>query len=151
MSRSALDSFRRNHPDPRDFLIWSHATLAIGFTLLASTGIAFADDPPLVLSNEQIGMTRAEIDATQPDRNHETPSAATDRSAPNPNAATAPAWGSEFVSNEGSLPAGCADSALGTPGAAIGSFDQCIEVSIRGGVGYEESARVCHALFPGQG
>jgi hypothetical protein len=40
---------------------------------------------------------------------------------------------------------------MAASGTAVGSFGQCIETSIRGGVGYDESARVCQALFPEPG
>jgi len=67
-----------------------------------------------------------------------------------PSAAAVPNWGSEFISSEYSPPARCADSTLAAPSGAIVSFGQCIEVSIRGGVGYNAASGVCQVLFPGQ-
>lgn len=138
------------------------AVLAASFPLLLGLGAslparpAAADEPPLVLSSEHIGMSADEIRAEQAPVAEEPPVVLR---ATGSSSADAPVTntGSEFVSAEGGAPvpapfpedASCESG--GVAAGAISSFGACIEASIRGGVGFEESAHVCRALFPGQG
>jgi hypothetical protein len=139
---------RTKHPTS---LIWT--SLAASLSILAATSRARADDPPLMLSNEHIGMTSVQIQSTQSIDAHDAPfaPAGLDPIDTHPSDASFPAWGSEFVSNENPGPVGCMYSPGGSPGRAIGSFGQCIEASIRGGVSYDAASPVCRTLFPGQG
>jgi hypothetical protein len=140
------------------------AVLATSFSLLLGLGAslsarpAAADEPPLVLSSEHIGMSGDEIRAEQAPVAEEPPvvlraNGSAGAEAPVTNT------GSEFVSAEGAVPVPApvpvVEDAACEPGdvagGAISSFGHCIEASIRGGVGFEESAHVCRALFPDQG
>jgi len=117
---------------------------------------AFAEDAPLLLSNEHVDMTASEIEAVQPAPVQAAAAAAAPPAGdPGSIGRAAPNWGSEFVSNEGGEANASGDASLAiplpAPGSAIAGFGQCMEVSIRGGVGYDPASTVCRALFPGQG
>jgi len=143
-SRSALRPTLRPTPRPslRSGAFSPVFLLALACTLgatFAVSGVAAADEPPLVLSGEHLGMSADEIAATQ--------------SGPEPTAedAKAEGTGSEFVSVEPGEATDCAAATTAQAGMAVTGFGQCVEASIRGGVGFEASARVCRALFPENG
>ena len=108
---------------------------------------SLGDELPIVLSNQNIGMSGAEIEASQ------TP------------APPAPSPTSEFVSAEGPVPASKPKTSDSTPGNApvapkasppvvssrpdpVSDYSDCVEKAIRGGADYSASTGVCRALFP---
>jgi hypothetical protein len=104
---------------------------------------AAAEDLPLVLSSEHLGMSAEQIEAAHAPVVEEAPVVLR-----GPQAAPSSATGSEFVSNEsGAVRAGAPASSAGS----VSSFGECVERAIRGGVGFDASDRVCRALFPEQG
>lgn len=135
--------------------------LAAVATLALFSSLAGADELPLVLSNDSIGLSGAEIEAAQappvPTPAPVAPSATPATEAPmvleSPpsvgDTATADPVPSEFVSVEG--PVTPIDCGAAAEVAGVASFEHCVEVSIRGGAGFDESSRVCRALFPEQG
>lgn len=111
---------------------------------------AFADDLPLILSNDNIGMSGSEIEASQAADVASTAATKAPMVLESPpsvgDTPGATATGSEFVSADGGeSPADC--TAVHSA-AGITSFEHCVETSIRGGVGFDDSSRVCRALFP---
>lgn len=152
-------------PSARRSLPLGAFVLALVF---AFASIASAEEPPLQLSAKHLDMSASQLEATgaagagavveasEAPLLLTAPSAVV-TSAPSavvstaPSAATAatsePVWDSEFVSSAGEAPAAtCGEAAAGVSG-----FAQCVEKSIRGGAGFDESSRVCGALFPGKG
>jgi len=184
MSRFASVALVPPRSAPRPVLARRHAacatltalaTLAPALLFVGVASPARAEEPALVLSNEHVGLSRAEIEAAQPGAIARAGPSATaaitsptpttvpttiPTAAPTPSDASArgdwsqPAWTSDFVSSESPPPA-CAVSPTSPSTCAVagtvGSFDQCMEVSIRGGAGFGEADHVCHALFPGHG
>lgn len=117
--------------------------LATTSGLAAPPPAAAAEDLPLVLSSEHLGMSAEEIEAAHAPVAEEAPVVLR-----GPEAAPSSATGSEFVSNEsGAAPARAPAGGAGS----VSSFGQCVERAIRGGVGFDASDRVCRALFPEQG
>jgi len=115
---------------------------------LVFAGVASADDLPIVLSSRHIGMSGEQIEAMQAPAPAPVAVAAVTPSSEAPLKLTLPAPSeplvpSEFVSRD---PVVCPPTA----GAALASFDQCVETSIRAGVGLQDSSRVCRALFPAE-
>jgi len=103
---------------------------------------AAADEPPLVLSSEHLDMSADEIASAQGVVADEAPIVLR---GPEPTVeqATPTVVESEFVSADGAT-----TDAAPSAGGAITTFGQCVEGAIRGGVGFEDSTRVCRALFP---
>ena len=132
----------------------------LSLLLLSLATVATADELPLVLTNESVGMTGAEIEASQAAPPVPEPATETLTLKSVPEASSNNATGSEFVSNEdpdaeevavaAHEPAPAAECAV-AGASEITSFGHCVETSIRGGVGFDESARVCRALFPERG
>jgi len=119
--------------------------LATTTGLAARAPAAAAEDLPLVLSSEHIGMSAEEIEAAHAPVAEEAPVVLRA-----PGAAPSSATGSEFVSNESGTVPGRAPEGASAAGS-VSSFGQCVERAIRGGVGFDASDRVCRALFPERG
>jgi hypothetical protein len=119
---------------------------------------ALADDAPLVLSGNDIGLTGEELDArTAAEKVVEAPepvAPAPDEplqltldEEPKPVAEKKEEpseWASE---DEAAAERECAAAARPTA-AEVTNFEYCVESAIRGGNGYDESSRVCRSLFP---
>lgn len=126
---------------------WLRATGSILLLTLWIAGVASADDLPIVLSSKHIGMSGEQIEAMQAPPPAPVAVAAVTPSAEAPLELklppNEPLVASEFVS---------ADSVVcpTAPGAALASFDQCVETSVRAGIGLKDSSRVCRALFPAE-
>ena len=124
--------------------------VGVGILIFGAPHPSLGDDLPIVLSNQNIGMSGAEIEASQ---------------APAP---PAPSPTSEFVSAEGPVPASKPKTSDSTPGNApvapvapkaappvvsshsdpVSDYSDCVEKAIRGGADYSASTGVCRALFP---
>jgi hypothetical protein len=111
-------------------------------------------DAPIVLSSEHLGMTGDEVQAAT------TP---IEPAAETPELEPEAGMESEWLTNddiagadeapalsEEAEEAGESDACptVAASPDAVADFQRCIEVSIRGGNGYEESSRVCAAVFP---
>jgi hypothetical protein len=123
----------------------SGSSLLLGLFVI---GVASADDLPIVLSSQHIGMSGEQLQAMQAPAPAPVAMAAAKPSSEAPLKLTLPSpneplVASEFVSAD---PGVCPSTA----GAALASFDQCVETSVRAGVGLRDSSRVCRALFPAE-
>jgi hypothetical protein len=118
--------------------------LATTIGLAARAPAAAAEDLPLVLSSEHLGMSAEEIEAAHAPVAEEAPVVLR-----GPQAASSSATGSEFVSNESG--AARASAPATSAAGSVSSFGECVERAIRGGVGFDASDRVCRALFPERG
>ena len=112
----------------------------LGLTLFVAAGVAWADELPIVLSNENIGMSGAEVEASQPSA----PAPPTSSPTPAPQKAEAKDSNSEFVSAEPSDPPKASNPAS----PPVTSYPVCVERAIRGGADYDASVQVCRILFP---
>ena len=112
----------------------------LGLTLFVASGVAWADELPIVLSNENIGMSGAEVEASQPSA----PAPETSPPTPTPQKADASDSSSEFVSAEPSE----APKTSNPASPAVTSYPVCVERAIRGGADYDASVQVCQILFP---
>ena len=112
----------------------------LGLTLFVAAGLAWADELPIVLSNENIGMSGAEVEASQ------SSAPATQMPPPTsaPQKAEAGDSNSEFVSAEPPD----APKASNPASPAVTSYPVCVERAIRGGADYDASVQVCRILFP---
>lgn len=129
-------------------VLWTFGVAILVF-LVAHPSLG--DDLPIVLSNQNIGMSGAEIEASQ-------------ASTP-PTPTPTPTPTSEFVSAEGPVPPSKSKASDSTPENApvaskvsppvvashpdsISDYSDCVEKAIRGGADYTASTGVCRALFP---
>jgi hypothetical protein len=147
------------------------AFLATTMLVLGAAGASLATDLPLVLTNDNVGMSADEIQEIQgpddfKDLDAEGPEAFTDGTQDDgilkltqddidgsPQAEGTVDETSEFTSAEEPAPevavvAAACPAEIETAGVA--TFEQCVEAAIRAGNGYSESAGVCRALFPAE-
>ncbi|MDG2050986.1 MAG: hypothetical protein P8M78_12560 [Myxococcota bacterium] len=114
--------------------------LVLLVALMGTSAGAWADELPIVLSNQNVGMSGSEIEASQPS------TGAAEAPAPKP-AVKKPESDdstSEFVSAE---PSGVTKPANPAP-SGVTTYPDCVEKAIRGGADYDASAKVCRILFP---
>jgi hypothetical protein len=147
----------------------------LGVLLLALVAPAGADaaagpsspdaGPPLVLTNEHIGMTAAQIEALQPAVEPppaRTEPAPTSESQARAEALEAEAEAARARARQAALRAETAARAveaaeaglipgLGPNRQGAARYETCIEALIRHGDSYAESDRVCRAVFGGAG
>ena len=112
--------------------------------LLMAAGGAWADELPIVLSNQNIGMSGSEIEASQPsvDPPAPPPSNPAPQKAETSESTSQPT--SEFVSADPSD-----EPKSSNPGPSeVTTYPVCVERAIRGGADYDASAQVCRILFP---
>lgn len=100
----------------------------VGAMAFALAGSASGDDLPLVLSNDNVGMSGSEIEASQ---GGSTPEAATPEAA-------------DVSHEEPAHHAECTHAVH----TGVTSYEHCVETSIRGGAAFEASSQVCRVLFP---
>ena len=145
--------------------------VAIATSIGAGTAFAGPDDAPLELSSKHIGMTGAEVSADHVAVQYSEATAQVGQlsSAADAAEAHAASKAQSLADIEAQLAAaeaaeaGLAEAPVDSewrtdpsecPPASdavdgIASYEGCIEESIRGGNGYEESSRICRTLFPG--
>jgi len=111
---------------------------------LLFAGTAAADEGPLVLSNENLGMTAEGIAAEAAALEAEKIELARVANPPEENEwIDASPVRQEAAATE--CPAVVAEVAAGAAGVG---FETCVEAAIRGGNGFAASSSVCRAVFP---
>lgn len=152
-------------------------SILVAIATCAGTAFATEDDAPLVLSSRHIGMSSEQIAADSKAVQHSEANArAVELSSQADHAeARALSAAEELAEIEAALAAAqLGAGAMGIEQAAVASewqsepaestmsecpavsgteggisgFEGCLETSIRGGNGYEESSRICRSLFP---
>jgi hypothetical protein len=120
--------------------------------VLAFAGAAAAEDAPLVLTDKHVGMTAGDIvaeEAAEEAERVELARAAETEPVNEWNDASLD--GEEAVEDEAVEEEALVEEPSSTTDAALAApmgFGGCVEASIRGGNSFDESSRVCRAVFP---
>lgn len=119
--------------------------LCLAAISLGSSGLAEEEAATLTLSSKHLGMTSDEIDAYEA-RQAEPPAA--EKAAVSETDGRGAVEGNEWRSSDADTDAPKCLVRAASGDAAADSFEQCIELAIRAGNGFDESARVCRVIFP---
>ncbi len=137
--------------------------LVLGVIVIGSFP-ALADSAPLTLTNQDVGLTAAEIEASQAPSNTATepalsPAAAattpTSQAAQLRTAADAAQLQAQAAAREAKVATAAAEAAAAGQIPGIGKnqdgpprYETCVEASIRRGLSLNGSDRLCRAIFP---
>jgi len=123
--------------------VWSLLAAFFVVAGLLFAGAASGDEAPLVLSNENLGMTAEGIAAEAAALEAEKIELARVANPPEENE-----WVDASPVSQEAAAAECPDVVAEVAGG-IG-FETCVEAAIRGGNAFAESSSVCRAVFPDQ-
>lgn len=128
------------------------------------SGFAFAEpaSPPLALTNQDVGLTAAEIEANQPPLNPTapvttapTPATPSDQAAQLRAAANEAQMRAQVAAREAKVATAAAEAAAAGQIPGVGTnqdgpprYESCVEASIRRGLSLNGSDRLCRAVFP---
>ena len=127
-------------------------------------GLASADpaSPPLALTNQDVGLTAAEIEANQPPSKPDapvtpasTPATPSDQAAQLRAAANEAQLRAQAAAREAKVATAAAEAAAAGQIPGVGSnqdgpprYETCVEASIRRGLSLNGSDSLCRAVFP---